>query len=167
MPGADEQRVETRNAYKKLSTAFRNFETVYNREETYWAFKVRGIYYWRPSADTPTPRMTLLYENVRQPGDVYVVWDTLWSLQPVVDGIRTVNMTNKAGVRIHGLMIVPEELKRSLTILVQPLDGGLPTPVHICCPENEFYGIVMECAKYPDGTHDFDLLVPRHDYAPE
>ncbi|KAG9189873.1 hypothetical protein G6011_06741 [Alternaria panax] len=95
---------------------------------------------------------------------LYTVWDSSWDF-PGADTPQTKNMSAVAGVRVHSVLIVGEELQEGLTILSQQVPDGIERPIHVY-PIDNFYRRILAYAKENDGMKNpalFKTPVPWKD----
>ncbi|KAI4941924.1 hypothetical protein J4E91_010474 [Alternaria rosae] len=129
-----EKKAKDQVAFLKLQSAFREFEDTYNGGD-HWYYKLKrapGVYMRAATLSNPS-RFTILREDGqpsnanRVPSDctnIFVLWDSTWDQdEKEVAYDNKIEMPWQAGILLHGLLIMEDEIKYELTILIQREDA--------------------------------------------
>ena len=124
---------ETRDALIKLKDAIKDFETTTSQDsEMYYTTRWPGVYIAENFASIPGHISIVLQHTdaaYRARGFSYL-WDSTWEISRSLSG-PTVNMADRAGSRVHCVLLVEAELPDVIEILYKPTDGpGVRTQVN-------------------------------------
>ena len=123
---------QARDALSKLKDAIKDFETTTSQDpEMYYTTRWPGVYIAENFASIPG-HISIVMQHTdtayRTPGYSYL-WDSTWEISRTLSG-PTVNMADRAGSRVHGVLLVEAVLSDGIEILYKPADGpGVRTRV--------------------------------------
>ncbi|KAI4649970.1 uncharacterized protein J4E78_008251 [Alternaria triticimaculans] len=123
---------QTRNAFIKLKDAIKDLETITSPDsEMYYRTQWPGLYIAEDFANMPG-HLSILQDYVIEAKEERIVnclWDSTWEISHTLSG-PTVNMAEKAGTRVRGVLVLEAELSECMTILYKPAEGpGVRTHV--------------------------------------
>jgi len=122
---------QARDALSKLKDAIKDFETTTSQDsEMYYTTRWPGVYIAENFASIPGHISIVLQHTDHlghTPGYSYL-WDSTWGIS--LSG-PTVNMADRAGSRVHGVLLIEADLPDVIEILYKPADGpGVRTQVN-------------------------------------
>jgi len=170
-----EKKAKDRAAFWKLQSAFREFEHTYDGGER-WYYKIKrapGVYIRAATLPNPS-RFTIVREDVQRSNTEYVpsnitnnlvLWDSTWmgdENQIAYD--HRIEIPWQAGILLHGVLIMEDEIKDEITVLIQREDG-FRTRLHVS-PMKVHHRMIMEGVEGTNGTLDdmreCGYWVPKH-----
>jgi len=116
---------QTRNAIIKLKDAIKDLETITSQDpEMYYTTRWPGIYIAENFADIPghTSIVVKRPDALEHTTGFSYLWDSTWERSRTLSG-PTVNMADRAGIRIHCVLLVEAVLSDGIEILYKPADG--------------------------------------------
>ncbi|KAI4606929.1 hypothetical protein J4E83_009840 [Alternaria metachromatica] len=124
---------QTRNAFIKLKDAIKDLETITSQDpEMYYTTRWPGICIAENFASIPGHTSIVMKRPdalERTTGFSYL-WDSTWERSRTLSG-PTVNMADRAGIRVHCVLLVEAVLSDGIEILYKPADGpGVRTQVN-------------------------------------
>jgi len=137
---------QTRNAIIKLKDAIKDLETMTSQDpEMYYRTQWPGLYIAEGFANIPG-HISILQDYVddaEEEREMICLWDSTWEISRTLSG-PVVNMAEKAGIRVHGVLVLEAELLECMTILHKPAEGpGVHTHVR---PFTERDGYLLDYA---------------------
>jgi len=124
---------QTRNAIIKLKDAIKDLETITSQDpEMYYTTRWPGIYIAENFADIPghTSIVVKRPDALEHTTGFSYLWDSTWERSRTLSG-PTVNMADRAGIRVHCVLLVEAVLSDGIEILYKPADGpGVRTQVN-------------------------------------
>jgi len=108
-------------AFQKLKSAFKDFEDRFSGHGIeYFAIKRRkGLYIQADEGHHPH-HFTILRE-FSEPPQIQVLWDSAWEEEKI--DLHRKEFQWQLGIQVHGLLIIGDELKEELTILIRSGNG--------------------------------------------
>jgi len=137
---------QTRNAFIKLKDAIKDLETITSPDsEMYYKTRWPGLYIAEDLASIPG-HISILQDYVddaEEEREMICLWDSTWEISRTLSG-PVVNMAEKAGTRVRGVLVLEAELLECMTILYKPAEGpGVHTHVR---PFTERDGYLLDYA---------------------
>lgn len=123
---------QTRNAFIKLKDAIKDLETMTSQDsEMYYRTRWPGIYIAENFVSIPGHiSIVMKYTDTAGRKTLSYLWDSTWEISRTLSG-PTVNMADRAGSRVNGVLLVEAELSDVIEILYKPADGpGVRTRVN-------------------------------------
>jgi len=108
-------------AFQKLKSAFKDFEDRFSGHgKEYFASKRRkGLYI--QADELPYPHHFTVLREFSEPPQIQVLWNSAWGEEKI--DLHRIELQWQLGIKVHGLLIIGDELKEELTILIRKGDG--------------------------------------------